>query len=116
MAVEEQDAPGELPFPFLERAEPSDGLGEGNGREFDGRVGVCERLDACHTCFVKGERQSKIHVAFMKQFEDLVGVRLRVPEILVVDRGNVYCVLPRRIYSAQVSQECVADGVDLVLG
>jgi hypothetical protein len=39
-----------------------------NRRELDGRVGVCERLDSCHTCFVKGERQSKIHLAFVEQF------------------------------------------------
>ena len=100
----------------MERAEPSNGLGEGNGGKFDGGVGVCEGLDACHTCFVKGEWQSKIHLTFMEHFEDFVGVRLRISEILVVDRDNVSCVLPRRVWGAQVGQERIAGGVDLILG
>lgn len=100
--IEEQDGSGKFPFPFLKRAEPSNGLGERNGREFDGGVGVCERLDARHTRFVKGEWHGKIHLTFVEQFEDLVGVRLRIPEILMVDRGNVFPIPPRRIYSAQV--------------
>lgn len=93
LAVEEQDVFGELPFPFLQRVEPTNGTGEWDGGEHNGRIGVCERLDACHTCFVEGERQSRFHLAFIEQPEDLVWVRFRIPKIATVNRDEALCVL-----------------------
>ena len=89
LAVEEQDTPGESPFPLLKRAEPPNGLGKRNRRKSDGRVCARERLDACHAGFVESEGQGEIHLEFIEQLEDFVGVGLRIPEILAVNRDSV---------------------------